>query len=179
MYLYTVARGHARQQDDQRGSPRVLGRCADAGGVRPWGECDCLESPRFHTFDDGVSIDGPMRRPDAFSMQSVRHTSACISVGGWYVQGVEIAWPSVSGASHICSPWASPHRVSASAHSPWAQAVGTAQDQVWHFWGHFGGAAQCLTGQTASVHGVLAGFHIHTGRLRWRDFGFEFLAAGS
>ena len=60
------------------------------------------------------------------------------TAGGWYVQGVEIAWPSVSGASHICSPWASPHRVSASAHSPWAQAVGTAQDQVWHLgaiWG--------------------------------------------
>ena len=60
------------------------------------------------------------------------------TAGGWYVQGVEIAWPPVSGASRICYPWASPHRVSASAHSPWAQAVGTAQDQVWHLgaiWG--------------------------------------------
>jgi hypothetical protein len=82
-----------RQQDDQRGS------CADTGDVRPWGECDCLESPRFHTIDDGVSIDGPMHRSDAFSMQSVRHTQTSISAGGWFVQGVEIAWPSLSGAS--------------------------------------------------------------------------------
>lgn len=28
------------------------------------------------------------------------------TIGRWYVQGVEIAWPSVSGASHISSPWA-------------------------------------------------------------------------
>jgi hypothetical protein len=37
-----------------------------------------------------------------------------------------------------------------------------------------GAAAQCLTGQIASVHEILAGLHIHTGRLGWRDFGFEF-----
>jgi hypothetical protein len=131
-------------------------------------------------FDDGVSIDGPMRRPDVFKMQSVRHTPACISVGGWFVQGVEIAWPSVSGASHFCSPWASPHRVSASAHSPWAQTSGNGTGPGVAFSGGAKGDARCLTGQTASVHVVLAGLHIHTGRLRWRDFGFEFLAtAGS
>lgn len=41
-------------------------------------------------------------------------------------------------------------------------------------YGNNGDAAHCLTGQNASVHVVLAGLHIHTGRLGWRDFGFEF-----
>jgi hypothetical protein len=42
------------------------------------------------------------------------------------------------------------------------------------FFGDAAVAAQCLTGQPASVHGVLARLHIHTGRLDWGDFGFEF-----
>lgn len=42
------------------------------------------------------------------------------------------------------------------------------------FFGDAAMAAQCLTGQIASVHRVLARLHIHTGRLGWGDFGFEF-----
>lgn len=64
-------------QDDQRGSLENTGALAH-------GEDSIVWSLHGSTpFDDGVSIDGPMHRPDVFKMQSVRHTPACIpSVGG-------------------------------------------------------------------------------------------------
>ena len=77
----------------------------------------------------------PCVRPDVSKMQSVRHTPACIPFGGWYVQGVEIAWPAVSGAS----PQVFPVGISSSCQCKrmfsMGIAVGTAQDQVWHFLG--------------------------------------------
>ena len=76
-------------------------RCRTLGALAH-GERAIVWSLRGSTrFNDGVSIDGPMHRPDVFKMQSVRHTPCRIgrsSVGGRFVQGVEIAWPSVSGA---------------------------------------------------------------------------------
>lgn len=112
--------------------------------------------------------------PDVSTMQSVRHTPTCIPFGGWYVQGVEIAWPVVSGASSHLFPVGISSSCQCKRIFSMGITVGTAQDQVWHFLGPNGAAAQCLTGQTTSVRRVLARLHIHTGRLRWRDFGFEF-----
>ena len=115
-----------------------------------------------------------MRRPDVFKMQSVRHTPACICVGGWCVQGVEIAWPSVSGAS----PHLFPVGISSSCQCKRAFSMGANSGNGirpgMDIFGDAAVAAQCLTGQTASVLRILAGLHIHTGRLGWRDFGFEF-----
>ena len=112
--------------------------------------------------------------PDVSTMQSVRHTPTCIPFGGWYVQGVEIAWPVVSGASSHLFPVGISSSCQCKRIFSMGITVGTAQDQVWHFLGPNGAAAQCLTGQTASVLRILARLHIHTGRLGWRDFGFEF-----
>jgi hypothetical protein len=66
--------------------------------------------------NDGVSMDDP----DASSMQSVRHTQACINMGEWS-ECMELRLSGRLLVGHF-SPWASPHHVSASAHSPWANS---------------------------------------------------------
>jgi hypothetical protein len=109
-----------------------------------------------------------MRSLDASSMQSVRHTPGCIDMASG-VSDMELRLPGRLLVGH-CSPWASPHHVSASVRSPWANSGNGKTTRS----GIFGEPVRCLTGQIMSVRDVLAGLHIHTGRLDWGDFGFEF-----
>jgi hypothetical protein len=119
-------------------------------------------------------LTAPCVRPDVSKMQSVRHTPACIPFGGWYVQGVETAWPAVSGASPHMFPVGISSSCQCNAYVLHGHSSGNGTRPGVAFFGDAAVAAQHLTGQNVSVHGVLARLHIHTGRLSWGDFGFEF-----
>ena len=99
----------------------------------------------------GCALTAPCVCLDVSTMQSVRHTPTCIPFGGWCVQGVEIAWPVMSGASSQLFPVGISSSCQCKRIFSMGITVGTAQDQVWHFLGPNGAAAQCLTGQTTSV----------------------------
>jgi hypothetical protein len=78
--LHTVTGTETTRSDNMPGGAARWGR--SLGSLTHGESLVCLESPRFHTVIDGASIDGAVHRPDASSMQSVRHTPACLSVGG-------------------------------------------------------------------------------------------------
>lgn len=96
-------------------------------------------------------------------MQSMRHASARISMGGWRAHEVEIAWLALSGSifpvgiSSSCwpSPWANSGNITRPGLAIWCRR-------------------EHLTGQMASVHADLAVLSITKGRIHRLFFGFEF-----